>query len=106
MRSLVPVLVGLFALASPSLAQQPPAPQQCFPREKLLAQRLQDHGEVPVASGLPAGGGVLEVLASPSGMSWTMIVHVPETGIACVVLNGEDWKAMLVPRPPMELLAP
>ena len=49
--------------------------------------------EQPVAVGITSGGGLLEVLSSPSGSSWTIIITSPR-GMACVVSTGHGWRVL------------
>jgi hypothetical protein len=63
----------------------------CAPRADLLKAFAQQHQEKPVSMGLAATGGVIEVLASPDGATFTMIITLVN-GWSCILANGEDWE--------------
>ncbi len=78
----------LAAILSPlvALAQSP-----CGTREAVLDHLSRNYEEAPVAVGLTAGGGMIELLTDPSGASWTLIVTSPQ-GRSCLVTAGEAWR--------------
>ena len=43
--------------------------------------------------GLASSGGVVEVVASEDGTSWSIIVTLPG-GVTCLVASGEDWETI------------
>ncbi len=86
---MIPGAAALFAaLLSPavSLSQSP-----CGSREAILEHLARNYDEAPVAVGLTAGGGMIELLTDPSGASWTLIVTSPR-GRSCLVTAGEAWR--------------
>jgi hypothetical protein len=82
----VAALVTAFSL--PSAAQQQAA---CAKRTDVLKHLSAKYTEAPVALGLANNGGVLEVLSSKSGTSWTIIITMPN-GPTCMVAAGENWE--------------
>ena len=82
-------VVALFGLAHPAFAQQP----ACTKRTEILSHLANKYSEAPVAIGLANNGGVLEVLSSQSGKSWTIILTMPN-GTACMIAAGENWEAV------------
>lgn len=80
--------VGLIATASDA-AQ----PRTCANRGDALAHLLKKYSEAPVAMGLASNGGVLEVLSSKTGTSWTIIVTMPN-GVSCMLATGVDWESL------------
>lgn len=94
--------VGLLALAlwlaalsgAPAAAQ---APLVCGKRAIVL-DRLAGapHHEAPVALGLASNGGVIELLVSEGGASWTLILSLPD-GTSCLIAAGEGWQSLPVP---------
>ena len=62
----------------------------CREREEALKALQRRYGEVPVAQGMDANGGLVEVLASETGSTWTIIVTRPG-GQTCIVGFGRDW---------------
>lgn len=62
----------------------------CNARQVILDTLASKYQERPVNMGITSNGGLLEVLASPSG-SWTIIVTIPG-GPTCMVSSGEGWR--------------
>ena len=62
----------------------------CGERNKVVANLKKNYSEVPVSMGLESAGGVIEVLAAPSG-SFTIIITRPN-GLSCIMVAGEDWE--------------
>ena len=83
----------LLALLSPSaaLAQSPKA---CAPRTEIVDRLSSAYHEGPVAVGVATNGGILEVLSTDSGSTWTIIVTMPD-GVSCLLATGESWRTIL-----------
>ena len=83
--ALVPVLVsGSFEAAAQSA---------CNPRTDVLGHLAKKYGEAPVAIGVTNKGGLVEVLTTGDGNTWTIIVSMPN-GTSCMVAAGEGWRTM------------
>ena len=81
--ALVPVLtLGSFEAAAQSA---------CSPRSEVVGHLAKKYGEAPVALGVTNKGGLVEVLTSGDGNTWTIIVSMPN-GTACMVAAGEGWR--------------
>ena len=84
-------------LASPAAGQQP----SCKERGDVLALLAKKYQEAPVAAGVTSSGGLVEVLTTGNGATWTIIVTTPQ-GMSCLVAAGEGWRnipfVMLDPR--------
>jgi hypothetical protein len=87
--ALASVAVLAFGMAQNAHAQQP----ACTKRSEILNHLANKYSEAPVAIGLANNGGVLEVLSSQSGKSWTIILTMPN-GTACMIAAGENWEAV------------
>ena len=74
--------------SAPAQAQQQTPP--CADRADFLNHLSANYREAPVAMGLTANGGLLEVVASKDG-SWTIIVTMPN-GMSCGVASGMSWE--------------
>ena len=89
------LLVAASAVAADPSASQSPntnAPnQECSKRSDILRHLSHRFSEAPVAMGVATNGGLLEVLTSNSGSSWTIIVTMPD-GTACMVAAGQSWE--------------
>jgi hypothetical protein len=88
------VVGAMFAtvIAQPAAAQQP----ACTKRADVVNHLANKYSEKPVALGLANNGGVIEVLSSGTGeswTSWTIIITMPN-GTACMIAAGENWEAV------------
>ena len=87
----------LTACASAEVAAEADAPvapitaRLCAERGMLLRQLATKYEENPTAIGLTSAGGVMELLTSNNGRTWTLIVSRPD-GTACLFAAGEDWE--------------
>ncbi|TSD87274.1 hypothetical protein FFK22_018240 [Mycobacterium sp. KBS0706] len=87
MRTLL--LAAGIALAG-TTAQAGPAAPVCAPYDAFAAALRDQVKEVPVARMLSTRGHVVEILASPGGETYTILVVTPD-GLACVVDFGEAY---------------
>ena len=61
------------------------------PSRSELVELLQTrYAERPVALGLANNGGVIEVLTSPDGATWTILLTMPD-GSSYIMVTGESW---------------
>ena len=90
------VLTAAFGAAFLLLAGASAAAAQavCLPRGQALQHLAAKYGEAPVARGVTGIGSLLEVLAAPSGGTWTIIVTQP-SGRSCLVAAGEGWRPVI-----------
>lgn len=65
----------------------------CAAREDVLTMLSQKYAEAPVAVGRADNGGLIEVLSSLDGETWTIIITMP-SGVTCMVAAGEDWEQL------------
>ena len=63
----------------------------CSPRDNVVGHLAKKYGEVPVAIGVTNKGGLVEVLTTSDGDTWTIIVSMPN-GTSCLVAAGEGWR--------------
>lgn len=91
------LFAATFALGpSGAMAQvQGPAQarQQCDERTKVLGHLANKYQEAPVAIGVTSAGGLVEVLSTGDGNTWTIIVSKPN-GVSCLLAAGEGWRAI------------
>ncbi len=83
------IIAALIAAPPGGAAQQIP----CNQRDDVLGHLAQKYREVPVAIGVTNRGGLLEVLSTSDGNTWTIIISSPD-GKACMVAAGEGWRAL------------
>ena len=76
------------------LASMPAGAQTlCGQRTEVLNGLSGTYTETPAAMGLSNNGGVVEILTSPKGDTWTIIITMPN-GLSCLVAAGENWGKM------------
>lgn len=66
----------------------------CSDRADVLAQLGAKYKEVPVSSGISNTGALIEVLSSPDGSTWTIVLTMPGENKAiksCLLAAGEEW---------------
>ena len=90
------VVMAVLAFAGLALAQR-----VCDDRETLLTQLAKQYNEAPIAVAVTSTGGMLEILATKDGSTWTLIVTKPPHG-TCVFGAGENWRPVApVEKPPI-----
>ena len=67
--------------------------RRCEQRGTILAYLSRQYSEAPVAMGVAENGGLIEVLTSRDGQTFTIIVTSPD-GETCMVAAGEGWQAI------------
>jgi hypothetical protein len=88
--------IALITTAAAMLvAVQPASAQQlaCTNRSEVVSHLSSEYSEEPVALGLANNGGVIEILSSKAGKSWTIILTMPN-GVACMIAAGESWESL------------
>lgn len=88
-KALVLAAGTLIATAFPAMAQQP----LCTERSEVVNQLSSQYSEAPVAMGIANNGGVVEILSSQTGTSWTIILTMPN-GVTCMIAAGENWESL------------
>ena len=91
------ILLGLIIiLSNPSSAYANQS--HCGPRESIVSYPAKKYKEHPVALGVTNNGGLVEVLQSADGSTWSILASNPQ-GLACLVAAGEGWKMRIAPLP-------
>ncbi len=65
--------------------------RQCDQRAKVLGHLAQKYKEAPIAVGVTSSGGIVEVLTTGDGETWTIILSDPN-GTSCLIAAGEGWR--------------
>lgn len=65
----------------------------CADRDDVLAQLFEKYKEAPSAVGVASNGGLIEVLTSTDGATWTIILSMPN-GNSCLLSAGEEWHSV------------
>ena len=89
MRKIFALAAGL--LVPLTISGNAHAQLKCGDREAALAHLSNKYHEAPVAVGLATNGGVVEVLSTQDGSTWTIIVTMPN-GKSCLIAAGQDWE--------------
>lgn len=87
----VPYALAAAALMAASAAPAHAQATACVKRTDLIQHLANKYQEAPAAVGLADNGALLEVFASKSGETWTVMVTMPN-GISCMVATGEQWQ--------------
>ncbi|MCP5372749.1 MAG: hypothetical protein H6907_13545 [Hyphomicrobiales bacterium] len=65
----------------------------CGQRSQVVDGLSRVYEELPLGLGVTGSGGVVEVLASPTGGTWSIIVTWPD-GRSCLVAAGNGWQSL------------
>lgn len=87
------VVLAAMAIPWPAFGQS----LTCIPRETVLKNLADNFQEAPVGVGLSSTGALLELLASPDGSTWTIILSGPD-GMSCPLAAGRDWQERIPER--------
>ena len=86
------ILSTTIYVISPVLARNDK--QRCEQRRTVLQYLSSQYEETPIAMGVAENGGLIEVLTSRTGNTFTIVVTSPD-GKTCMVAAGEDWQALI-----------
>jgi hypothetical protein len=88
------MLAAALTLLPTALSAQMQSPaQQCDQRTTVIGHLAKKYQEAPVAIGVTSTGGLVEVLTTGDGDTWTIIVSKPD-GMSCLVAAGEGWRSI------------
>jgi len=87
--AILALMILMILAAGQSHAQQGAL---CGPRDRIVAQLADRHGETRRAVGLQQNMQVMETYANSETGSWTIIVAMP-SGVACLVAAGEAFQS-------------
>ncbi len=71
-------------------AQQARAESVVVPRADVAKQLADQYGEAPVAMGLVNNGAMIEIFAADDGITWTIVVTMPNR-MSRMLVAGRDW---------------
>lgn len=83
------LVMGPAAVQDLQAAQNP----TCDQRQRVIGHLADKYKEATVAVGVTNSGGLVEVLSSGDGQTWTIIVSSPN-GVTCLLATGEGWRAL------------
>lgn len=90
------VVAALLAVGAPAAADHDGSG-----REQIMQELREKFGEKPIALGIAANGGVIEVFAAKEGETWTMVLTMPN-GASTIVASGESWTFVEPPGMPVK----
>ena len=82
------LVAGAALIVTTSTASAEP---QCNTRDSVIKQLSDKYREAPVAVGVTHNGGLIEVLSTGEGKTWSIIITSPQ-GMSCLVAAGEGWR--------------
>lgn len=82
-------MAGLLILVALTVGVSPASTSQCAPRDIIIAALERGHGERPLLRGEMDSGYVLEIIMSPNGSSWTILVTRPDN-VSCFAAAGSN----------------
>lgn len=68
-------------------------PNNCAKRATIVERLQSKFGETKRSMGLGRNNAIVEVFASQSTGTWTILVSLPN-GMSCLVASGESWEQM------------
>lgn len=92
-RSAAVFTLALIALAAPAGTAEETVKSSCESRETVLSFLSKQYSEAPVAMGVSKNSGLVEVLTSGPGSTFTIIVTTPN-GQTCMVAAGDGWESL------------
>ena len=91
MPRLTPLILATPIIAALSLPAAADIAMPCGKRDEMLGRLAGKYDEQPVAMGLSSNGSLVEVLASHSGSSFTIVYTTPD-GTTCMMAAGSNWE--------------
>ncbi len=82
-------IIAASLIALPALSHAQSAPR-CGDRSTLVKRLAEKFVEQQVAIGVTSNGKMVEVLASPKGNTWSIVLTEPG-GPSCFVAAGANW---------------
>lgn len=92
-------LTAVIALCGPALAGEgapAAAKRTCHDYARIAAHLGTKYAERPVGHGLRSDGQLIQVFASETTGSWTLVTVAPN-GRGCVLAVGKEWDKMNLP---------
>lgn len=81
----------LSALLAASAVHPASAQSVCADRGDIVKRLAGKYSETPTSIGLANSGGIVELLTSADGNTWTLIVTDTQ-GVSCLMAAGQYWE--------------
>lgn len=88
------ILFSTIAFGNITSASESAEQVRCEQRRTVLSYLSSEYSEKPIAMGVAENGGLIEVLTSRDGNTFTIIVTSP-SGETCMVAAGADWQGLI-----------
>jgi len=96
MKTLLSVILLTGLMTVPAMAAEGESQSQqtlCNKRSEVMKNLSANYNEAPAALGMASNGGVLEVMTSKDGKTWTVLLTTPD-GNSCLVAMGNSWESV------------
>ena len=94
-RLFLSIAVAMLLLAGAAFMVQPVAAQQAGVPHAEVVKTLGDrYAEESVGLGIDQNGGVIELFTSKDGVTWTIVLTMPN-GLSRVIATGESWMQIM-----------
>ena len=91
LRTILSALLLTGLMTAPALAEGNSQEMLCNKRSEVMKNLSANYNEAPTALGMASNGGVLEVMTSKDGKTWTVLLTSPD-GNSCLVAMGNSWE--------------
>ncbi|HMR29518.1 MAG TPA: hypothetical protein PKA13_06540 [Geminicoccaceae bacterium] len=89
------MMLGIVAAAAALMATTPARADEqsagCHAPKEIARLLSTDFSEKPVAYGLQQDGTLMQIFASKTGETWTVVLTTP-AGLSCIVAEGIRWE--------------
>lgn len=85
------LIAGVAAVTASTFAQADEESVGCHQPREIARLLSTDFSERPVAYGLQQDGTLMQIFASKTGETWTVVLTTP-TGLSCIVAEGTRWE--------------
>lgn len=85
------MVAGMAAALATTSARADEESVGCHAPQEIARLLSADFSEKPVAYGLQQDGTLMQIFASKTGETWTVVLTTP-TGLSCIVAEGIRWE--------------
>ena len=76
-----------------ALAHESPSQlMRCEDRSTVLEFLAKKYNEKIIATGVTTTGSMLELMISPRGETWTLLLSSAGSGVSCLIAAGANWR--------------
>lgn len=85
------IVAGAAAVMTTTSARADEESVGCHAPQEIARLLSADFSEKPVAYGLQQDGTLMQIFASKTGETWTVVLTTP-AGLSCIVAEGTRWE--------------